>query len=606
MCGITGWRSFQGASSPDKKTLKAMNDAIAHRGPDSDGFFLDKDIGLAMRRLAIIDLSPKGNQPMTSTTGNTTIVFNGEVYNFEELRSLVPNYRFHSGTDTEAVLALYESMGERCVDHLRGMFAFAIWDHRKKSLFIARDRLGKKPLYYFYDKNAGTFLFASEIKALLIHPALANRTVDAQSLRLYVQFGYVPSPWSIWKEVRKLPAGYTLTLDEGGTLLIQQYWDVDFNKKTSLSLADAQKRIRDLIEESVRLRMISDVPLGAFLSGGIDSSAVVACMAKYSDLPVKTFSVGFSEKKYDELSFARAVADKYATDHREIVLQPDFLKDLPKIMSFYDEPFADGSAIPTYYIARETRKHVTVALNGDGGDENFAGYTRYVQGVRARHVRLPPIVRGSLPLTGAPRIAEILGMNGKNRYYSLHKAFEQRHLFTENSSADAMLSHPFDRFYEKPKDFLDKWMYTDIKTYLPDDLLVKVDVATMANSLEGRSPLLDHRLVEFSASLPSKWKLQGNATKMIFKSAVAPLLPESVRNKPKQGFAVPIPEWMRGDLGAYAREELLSAESRIFQDMKKQQIRKMLDLNGKGRPYGYRLWNLLMLREWEKNHLSPV
>lgn len=597
MCGILGWRSAE--EKPDKALLKKMAAAIEHRGPDSDGFFVSEGIGLGFRRLAIIDLSRKGNQPMSSASGRSTIVFNGEIYNFQELREGLGQYPFRSGTDTEVILALYEKQGDRCVEMLRGMFAFAIWDAHRKRLFLARDRLGKKPLHYHYDPRDGTLLFASELKALLQHPKLAQRTVDDEALRLYVQFGYVPAPRTIWNEVRKLPPGHTLTLEGDGTLHIRQYWDVDFNAKTSLSMADAQRRVRELLEESVRLRMISDVPLGAFLSGGIDSSAVVACMAKASDQPVKTFSVGFDEGKYDELAFARAVAEKYSTDHREIVLRPDFLRDLPRIMRCYDEPFADGSAIPTHYISRETRKHVTVALNGDGGDESFAGYARYVQGMRARYVRLPPLPRGQVPRTGTARIAELLAMGSRDRYYSLHKAFEQRHLFRD---VRPELVYPFDLHYRHPKLLLDKWLYTDIKTYLPDDLLVKVDVATMANSLEGRSPLLDHKLVEFAASLPPQWKLQGQQTKIIFRRAVADLLPDAVRKKPKQGFAVPIPEWMRGELGSYAEQELLS-ESEVLGRLDKGRIRRLLELHRRGKPYGYRLWNLLMLREWEKHHL---
>lgn len=601
MCGITGWRSFGTAPSsrPDRATLRRMNDAIAHRGPDSDGIFLDADVGLAMRRLAIIDLSAKGNQPMTSTTGKSTIVFNGEVYNFKELRSLpaIASYRFRSDTDTETVLALYEAMGERCVEHLRGMFAFAIWDHDRKSLFLARDRVGKKPLNYVHDAASGTFLFASEIKALLKHPLLAKRTVDEFSLRLYTRFGYVPAPRTIWREVRKLPAGHTLTLSKDGAVSISQYWDLEYDRKMTMPEADAVRRLRELLEESVRLRMISDVPLGAFLSGGIDSSAVVAMMAKASDRPVKTFSVGFEEGEYDELSHARVVAQAFGTDHKEIMLRPDFLKDLPSIMRSYDEPFADGSCVPTWYIARETRKHVTVALNGDGGDESFAGYARYVNGMRARFLRLPPLPASRTPRTGNTRIAELLGMGWKDRYYSLHTIFEQRHLFpTAMQGAD----RPFDRFYDRPSAMLDKWLYTDVKTYLPDDLLVKVDIATMAHSLEGRSPLLDHRVMEFAAALPTKWKLDGSATKVLLRKAMTGVLPREILEKPKHGFAVPIPEWMRGELGLYARQELLESDSAIMRRMDRDRIRQLFSAHGRGAQHGYRLWSLLMLREWEK------
>jgi asparagine synthase (glutamine-hydrolysing) len=589
MCGITGWRSF--TERIEKGMLRKIAGAIAHRGPDSDGFYIDDGIGFGFRRLAIIDLSPKGNQPMTSTTGKSTIIFNGEIYNYQELRTLdiLRSYKFRSATDTEAIMALYEVVGEKCVEYLRGMFAFAIWDSEKKKLFIARDRLGKKPVYYYYAH--GTFLFASEIKALLEHPALQERTVNDTALQLYLKYGYVPAPYSIFNEIKKLPAASTLTLDKQGQLHISEYWDLDFNNKTPLNFQSAAVQLRKMIEESVQLRMISDVPLGAFLSGGIDSSAVVATMAKFSTKPVKTFSIGFEDKSYDELSFAKIVAEKYGTEHHEHVLKPDFFKDMPGIMRYFDEPFADGSAIPTYYIAKATRQHVTVALNGDGGDENFAGYGRYMNGMRARFIRIPRLPQSDVPRTGVLRKIALLGMTQEERYHSLHTAFEPAHL---GYGALPKFHH-----YAKPKLLLDKWMYADIKTYLPDDLLVKVDRATMANSLEGRSPLLDHKLMEFSASLPPEWKLKGTETKIIFKHAVKDLLPKEILMKKKQGFAVPINEWMTKDWFSYTETELM--QSKLLQDRLK--VRKLLDLQKQGKPYGYRLWNLLMLREWEKNYL---
>ena len=589
MCGIAGWRS---TGRPERSTLQKMSKCISHRGPDSDGIFVDGHIGLAFRRLAIIDLSPAGNQPMTSSTGKSTIIFNGEIYNFQELRKLVPEYKFKSGTDTETIMALYEKFGEACVTKLRGMFAFALWDHEKKSLFIARDRLGKKPVLYFYDGE--DLLFASEIKALLAHPKLENRTVDQEAVQLYLRFGYVPGPLSIYKEVKKLQPGHTLTLTKDGVLKIKEYWDLDFNTKTTLGYDAARFQVRKLIEESVRLRLMSDVPLGAFLSGGIDSSTVVAFMARASETPIKTFSVGFGEAKYNELEYAKLVAEKYQTDHQEIMLTPDFIKDMPQIMSFFDEPFADASAIPTYYIARETRKHVTVALNGDGGDEAFAGYARYVHGMRFGNVRLPPLAQQSIPRTGFMRKLELLGMNNQRRYYSLHNAFEQHQI--------ASPIEPFGQYYQKPKQLLDKWTYTDIKSYLPDDLLVKVDIATMANSLEGRSPLLDHRLVEFAASLPPQWKLKGGNTKIIFKDAVKDLLPKEILTKPKQGFAVPINEWMKGELGSYTQETI--AKSKLVQQHLPGTADQLLALQKQGKQYGYRLWNLLQLAEWEKRNLE--
>jgi len=603
MCGITGWVAFGNTPAylPERKVLGKMNDAISHRGPDADGLFIDGRAGLAMRRLAIIDLSPKGNQPMTSASGRSTIVFNGEIYNFQELRERpeLRGYPWRSGTDTETVMALYESHGEKCVEFLRGMFAFALWDAHRKVLLCARDRLGKKPLIYHHDAAKGLFLFGSELKAVLAHPALISRRIDEHSLRAYVRYGWVPAPRTIWREAKKLLPGHTLLLHQDGRMDIRQYWDVAFEPKTKLSRADATSEVRRLIEESVRLRLMSDVPLGAFLSGGIDSSAVVACMAKASATPVKTFSVGFDEGKYDELSYARLVAERYSTDHREIMLRPDFLKDLPKIMKSWDEPFADGSAIPTWYIARETRKHVTVALNGDGGDESFAGYGRYVRAMRARRVRLPPLPRTVLPRTGLMRAVEVLGMNGRARYHTLHMMLDPQRLFgTREPSVD----DAFGTYYAKQRRPLDKWLYADIKTYLPDDLLVKADIATMAHSLEGRSPLLDHKLVEFAASLPPEWKLQGAKTKIIMREAMRDMIPREILEKPKQGFAVPINEWMRGELGSHAREELLTARSPILDSMDKTMIRKLFDQHARGADHGYRLWNLLMLREWEKQH----
>jgi len=607
MCGITGWYTWSGADRTseriERRVLKKMNDRIAHRGPDSDGIMIDDNCGLAMRRLAIIDLSPKGNQPMTSTTGNSTIVFNGEIYNYQELRNMreLKSYQFKSSTDTEIILALYECFGERCISYLRGMFAFAIYDHRTKDLLVARDRLGKKPLFYLYNK--GLLLFCSEIKGLLEHPALEKRTLNEQSVHHYLRFGWVGHPQTIFNEIKKLPGGHMLRIAKDGSLRITKYWDLDFNEKLHLSYSDAEKRVKELVEESVRLRMIADVPLGAFLSGGIDSSIVVACMAKHSPVPIKTFSVGFDQERYNELAYARIVAEKYGTNHKEIMIAPDFVKDAKKIIACFDEPFADASSIPTWYIAKETRRHVSVALNGDGGDENFAGYTRYSNLLRARFIRLLPLPKKDLPRTGAARMFELLGMKNEDRFQQLHTMNEPSHVLkTTAEASDSLMG----KYYAEPKTLLDKWLYTDIKTYLQDDLLVKVDIATMANSLESRSPLLDQELLSFTARLPSNWKAKGDKTKIIFKDAFKDVLPQKIIEKKKQGFAVPMNEWMRGELGDQAQDDLLSSptESQVLSMLDKEKIARMFALHKSGTPNGYRLWNLFVLREWEKNYLQ--
>ena len=621
MCGIVG--VVHNSQKPiERQTLELMNRQIFHRGPDEDGFYLEENVGLAMRRLAIIDLAG-GQQPIFNQNRTKAIVFNGEIYNFQELRQNLQElgHRFETNCDTEVIVHLYDRYGADCLQYLRGMFAFAIWDETDKSLFIARDRIGKKPLLYAHKPN-GDLIFGSEFQALLAHPAV-GKTVDYAAINDYLSLAYIPAPQTAFAEIRKLAPGHWLRW-RAGEIKIERYWQPDFSNKIKISEPEAEAETLRLIREAVRLRMISEVPLGAFLSGGVDSSIVTALMAQESSQPVKTFSIGFEERDYSELKYAKAVADHIGAEHHEFVVKPDALDVLPKLVEHYGEPYADESAIPTYYVARETRRHVTVALNGDGGDESFAGYERYAaMRFAEKYHRMPRFARESIveKLVDYVPTSELKRSRARDLKRFLRAASQPRaeryfHWMSQldRETKSELLTEDFKRetaardpgalladWFQKANGagIVDAAMLVDQHTYLPDDLLVKVDIASMANSLEARSPLLDHKVMEFAASLPENLKLRGATTKYLLKKIAAKLVPPAVIYRKKMGFGVPIAAWFRHELKDFAQATLLSEKALKRGIVKPAAVTELVRSHVAGeRDHAFKIWNLLMLELW--------
>jgi asparagine synthase (glutamine-hydrolysing) len=627
MCGIAGRLNFISGAPVDEALVRRMSDLLAHRGPDGNGVYVQGPVGLGHRRLAIIDLSPGGRQPMGTDDGRLWITYNGEIYNFAALRAELEahGHRFRSQSDTEVILAAYRAFGVDCLTRLRGMFAFALWDAETHTLLLARDRVGKKPLHYWLDEHG--LAFASEPKAFLADPSFKPQP-NLEAIWHYLTYQYVPSPLSAFQGVRKLPPAHYLLVRDG-QVSVERYWKLRYVPKRHLTEEAAADEFLHRLREAVRLRLISDVPLGAFLSGGIDSASVVALMAELGPGSVKTFSVGFEEKEYDELAYARLVAQRYGTDHREFVVRPHAVEMFPKLVWHYNEPYADSSAIPTYYLAQLTRRHVTVALCGDGGDESFAGYERYVANTLASRCEwLPRWVRrggaallGALPsaahgrglVARAQRFAEALALPPERRYAQWMSHFQpglKRQLCTDEfrravgeRDSVALLLDAY-RASDAP-DFVDATLDVDVNTYLPEDLLVKVDIATMAHGLEGRSPFLDHDVMEFCASLPSDLKLRGLTTKYLLKRAVRNLLPVQVIERPKMGFGVPLDHWFRQELREMAYDVLLSASSVGRGYFRRDIVERLLDEHVRGRRrWHYQLWNLLVLESWHRMFLD--
>ena len=629
MCGIAGILYRDAARPVAPELLGRMSAVLAHRGPDDAGIHRRGGVGLVHRRLSIIDLSPAGHQPMTNEDESCWIVFNGEIYNFLELRPglLQRGHRFRSQSDTEVILHLYEEHGVECLRLLRGMFAFAIWDAPRRQLVLARDRLGKKPLCYHWDGEA--FRFASEAKAILQDPAVEPRP-DPAGISQYLTYGYVPSPGSAFQGLRRLPPGHYLTWQDG-RVQVARYWRLRRDRKLQRPEAEWCGEIRDRLQEAVRIRLVSDVPLGAFLSGGIDSSAIVAMMSRASSGPVKTFSIGFDEPEYDELRYARLVAERYGTDHHELVVRPDAVDVLPKLSWHFDEPFADSSAVPTYYVSQMTRQHVTVALNGDAGDENFGGYDRYLASLLAASFDRWPgaallrrAIRWGLRLWPRTGVRTSLLARGRRFLDGLSEVPERRyarwfcHFYGDRK--DELLSPAFRagldgadalevllaayRESEAP-DFADATLGVDVGLYLPDDLLVKVDIASMAHSLEARSPFLDHEFMEFAASIPSDLKIRGRTKKYILKRALAELVPAEILHRPKMGFGVPIDHWLRHELRDLVHDTLLAPRARSRGYFRPEVVQRFLDEHTSGRAgWHYLLWNLLMLELWHRTYVD--
>ena len=622
MCGIVGILHLDN-TSPDRGVLQRMNDAIRHRGPDDEGLWLWGPVGLAMRRLAIIDIV-SGHQPLCNEDETVWIAFNGEIYNFPELRGQLEakGHHFRTHSDTETIVHAYEEWGEECPSHLRGMFAFAIYDTKDGTLFLARDRVGKKPLVY--TRAGNTFVFASEFQALLQHPVVPRRP-NLAAFDAYLSTTVIPAPMTGYEGIHKLRPGHTLTI-RAGKVSTRRYWSLDYSKKLVITEADAAAELLERLRESVRMRMISEVPLGAFLSGGIDSSAIVALMAGLSDKPVRTFSIGFEEGDYSELPHARRLAEKYGTDHTEVIVKADAVAILPKLVRHYGEPYADSSAIPTYYVSEVTRRSVTVALNGDGGDEVFGGYERYyamklaeaapaaLRRIGRRAARMMPSSQ-NFRSRGArlKRLLEAAALPRPQRYLRWISAFtpqQKQRLYTQEfrGAVDFPVAlHPVETtFCESGNlNIVDSCMLNDTLNYLPDDLLAKVDIASMSNSLEARSPFLDHPLMEWSAQLPPELKVHGRTTKHILRRAISELVPAENMERPKMGFGVPVGRWFHGALKPMLHDTVLSTRALERGYFKPDAVRTLVTEHLDEREdHTYRLWSLLMLELWHREFID--
>ena len=620
MCGIVGLVRNDGKPI-DEGLLARMNEAIRHRGPDEDGFYVNGSVGLAMRRLAIIDLK-SGQQPIHNSDRTAWIVFNGEIYNYLELREKLEKlgHTFYTNSDTEAIVHAYDQYGSDCPKHLRGMFAFAIWDERTQELFLARDRVGKKPL--LYAEVNGQLVFGSEFSAILLHPDV-SKEIRPEAIDCYLSFMCVPAPLTAYRAIKKLEPGHSLRWRKG-EVKTERYWQPDFSKKLDISEEEAGERAIEILRDAVKVRLMSEVPLGAFLSGGIDSSAVVALMSQESSEKVKTFSIGFEEQDFSELQHAKRIAEHVGADHHEFIVRPDAVEILPMLVEHYGEPYADSSAVPTYYVARETRRHVTVALNGDGGDESFAGYERYIaMGLTEKYRKVPAFFRESLikeavnriptspirksTVNSAKRLLEVVSKPRVNRYMHWMSVFNEG--LKEPLYSDAFREQT-DRAFAAS--FLDTWfkkangngpvdtlLLTDLMTYLPNDLLVKVDIATMAVSLEARSPFLDHHVIEFAASLPERLKLRRLTTKYLLKKVLRRLLPAENLDRRKMGFGVPIGHWFRGKMQPFLREVVLSDKALRRGFFKPEVVKQLVEQHTRSeRDYSHQLWTLLMLELW--------
>jgi asparagine synthase (glutamine-hydrolysing) len=627
MCGIAGKVRHDGAPV-DPELIARMCAALEHRGPDSRGTHLEDGVGLGIQRLRVIDLTT-GDQPIYNEDGSVVVVLNGEIYNYAELRSRLihAGHTFRTHGDTEVIVHLYEEEGASCVRHLHGMFAFALWDARRAQLLLARDRVGKKPLFYAHQGPA--LSFGSELRALMEDREIP-RELDHKALDCYYAYQYVPAPMSAFKAVRKLPPASTL-LWRDGKVTIDRYWRLDYSHKRSASeSAELQEELREHIRRAVRRRLVADVPVGAFLSGGVDSSAIVAAMAEASSQPVRTFSIGFTHQGFNELPYARRVAEQFGTEHHEFVVEPSAIEILPKIVRHYGEPFADASAIPSFYLAELTRRHVTVALNGDGGDESFAGYNRYISNVFAGRMeralplwsrRLAASVGEHLPTNGnarstlnrARRVSRSLALDGPTRYarYMSYFDWDQRdqlyapeyRAMIGSSTAPEVIAAPWHETSGSSR--IDKLLEVDVQTYLPGDLLVKMDIATMAHSLEARSPLLDHELMEFAATIPGSLKLQGMNKKIILRDAVRPWLPDDLLDRPKMGFAVPIPAWFRGELRGYVRDVLLDPSTLGRGYFDASYVQSLIERHEtEAEDHSFRLWALLVAELWHREFVD--
>jgi asparagine synthase (glutamine-hydrolysing) len=626
MCGISGivYRDRHKPASLDN--LKKMCTTLVHRGPDDEGFFVNRNVGLGMRRLNVIDLST-GHQPISNEDGRIWIVFNGEIYNYPELRKELENkgHKFSTNSDTETIVHAYEEHGEDCAKKLNGMFAFAIWDGCHQKLVLARDRLGVKPLYYFVNNQC--LVFGSELKAILQCKEVP-KAIDFEALDSFLTFEYIPAPLSIFQGIKKLPAGHTLVLQEGD-VSIHLYWDVPFQRLKG-DEEELSQMLYDLLKDAVRIRLASDVPLGAFLSGGIDSSTIVCLMSEIIDRPVKTFSIGFDDHSYNELEYARAVARHFSTDHHELTIQSDIVHLAENLVSYLDEPLADVSIFPTYLVSQLARQEVTVVLSGDGGDELFAGYEWYLaEKIERYYRRLPSVLRNRwIPdvIGRIPPSSRKKGFINKLKRFvegsTLPDSLEhfRWNIFLTNQKKNYLYSEGLKRSVDQ-HDPCSKWMtylkafeeadplwrqqFADIKTYLADDILVKVDRMSMANSLEARTPYLDYRVVEFAAGLPSALKLNGFQTKYLLKRCMGKRLPQGVINRGKEGFSIPIKNWLRAELRPLMLELLSTRQIKKRGYFNSEYVDGLIAEHLEGRQnHSHRLWALMVFELWYDKYLG--
>jgi len=622
MCGIVGAVLAEGVSASIEDAIKRLH----HRGPDDQGNWSEGVTRLGFTRLSIIDLTEAGHQPMASPDGRFVIAFNGEIYNFPELRAQLDaageTFRGHS--DTEVLLRIFAREGlEKCLQKLRGMFAFAVWDRQERTLSLARDRLGVKPIVYAETPRG--FLFGSEIQALFALDPLLSREPDYQGIDHFLTFQYVPAPLSGFAAVRKLPPAHAMVVRDARVERLFRYWDLDLTRKSALGFPEACEALREQVLEATRLRLVSDVPLGAFLSGGIDSGITVAAMAKLGASPLRTFSIGFEDERFNELPHAKEVADYLGTEHHEMMVKADAVEIMPKMIDHLGEPLADNSVMPTYYVSKFARTGVTVALTGDGGDEVFAGYRRFYQirrmewlarrglislwrGVRRLAVAVENRTHpGRLPRRfPATRADEMLGLAGVARYKHLLAFFSDAEkegmvtpYFRERAGRSATADYLAARFERPADDVLNRYLYLDLTTYLPEDILFKVDITSMANSLECRSPFLDHKLIEFAASLPGGYKLSARGRhKHILKEAFAGWLPRGFVDRPKKGFSVPLSRWLKDDLADMMRDTLVSRKT-LSRWFRQEEVERYVAEHVSGRAsHSTRLWPLLVLALW--------
>jgi asparagine synthase (glutamine-hydrolysing) len=620
MCGIAGVMYFDGAPIPEN-TVRRMSDILRHRGPDESGIYMGQGAALGHRRLSIIDLS-SGRQPLSNEDGTVWITFNGEIYNYLDLnRELAHRHVFRTRSDTETIVHLYESYPNTFAEHLRGMFAFALWDQKKRTMILVRDRVGKKPLYYYVDHEK--LVFASEIKSILCHPRL-DLKIDEHAVSDYLSLGYVPAPRSIYRSIRKVRPGHCVRVKPGKVEEVQ-YWDISFKESAARSEYEWREILRDEFRTAVDIRLMSEVSLGAFLSGGLDSSGVVAMMRKSLQEPVRTATIGFTEKQFDESGFGRKVSDHLETDHHERIVTPDKIATIQKLAWHYDEPFADSSALPTYCVSQVARERVTVALSGDGGDENFAGYRRYFMDQHENRIRnvLPLSVRRIVfgpmaavypKLDWAPQFLrakttlQSLCCDHPQGYFetvSTFRSYEKPFILSgdlKKTLGDYDSCNIFREYYERADtaDPLSRIQYVDIKTYLTDDILTKVDRASMANSLEVRCPFLDHRLMELVATMPSHLKLRGVTGKYMLKEVLKDELPHDIIHRGKMGFGVPLADWFRNGIRDFVYEYVVEQNDPYLSTPF---IKKMWNQHQSGyRDRSTQLWNVLMFRLWRHQY----
>lgn len=625
MCGICGVTFFDKDRRVTEKEIQSMCDEMYHRGPDDEGWYIKENTAIGIRRLSIIDLVT-GHQPVSNEDGSVWVACNGEIYNHLELRQELEKkgHRFKTRTDTEAILHAYEEYGEDCPKKLNGMFGFVIYDHKNKSLFLSRDRLGIKPLYYYYDSKR--FAFGSELKSILQIEEIP-RNIDLMALDIFMTFEYIPSPYSIFQNISKLPPGHSLLLRDG-KISIKKYWDLEFDEK-QVEEKELCEQLVALLQDAVKIRLMSDVPVGAFLSGGIDSSSVVALMSRVMSQPVKTFSIGFKEASYNETNYAQAIAEIFNTEHHEFIIEPNVLELTEKLIGHLDEPFGDFSIFPTYLVSEMARKYVTVTLSGDGGDELFAGYDSYIANKVARlYGRLPKFVRGSTVnsiLSGISPTKKKKGLINRTKRFveGLQLSEELQHirwmiflqeneksrLYSEDYQNSLTSTNSYDfilNYFQsvKTSDEVNRQLYVDIKSYLVDDILVKVDRMSMANSLEARVPFLDHRLVEFTATIPSRFKLRGMKTKAILKKAMKNILPPEILNRGKEGFSIPIKNWLKDELRPLMMEVLDPQKIKREGFFSPAYVQQLMEEHLSGAEnHSHRLWAMMVFGIWQDIYL---